>query len=299
MNLNSNINIHEIGPRDGFQNVKEFIPTERKMEIIEGLIAAGFDTMQLGSFVSPKAIPQMRDAGEIVQYILQKYGERQFSALVPNYRGAQSACQAGLRRITYVLSVSEAHNKANVGKTLDESWQELDQVRQNFPDMEVKLDLATVFSCPFDGVVPLDAVVRQIKRAVSQGIERICLCDTMGSANPRQTEQYLSVIKAEFPRVVFLVHFHDTQGMGMANCVVSANLGYDAFETSLAGLGGCPFAPGAAGNLATEDLVNMFESMGVNTGVNLDTLIQTAQIVKHHIEPHPTGRLVNRGSACK
>jgi len=159
MSLTSKVYINEIGPRDGFQNVKEFIPTERKIEIIEGLIAAGFDAMQLTSFVSPKAIPQMRDAGEIVPYVLEKYGARQFSALVPNYRGAQNAYQSGLRRITYVISVSETHNKANVGKTVNDSWKELYQVRQDFPDMEVKLDLATVFSCPFDGVTPLEAVL--------------------------------------------------------------------------------------------------------------------------------------------
>lgn len=284
--------IHEVGPRDGFQMVKDWIPTEIKLEVIEGLLAAGIDTMQFTSFVNPKAVPQLKDAAEVTRNVLDKHGPLKLSALVPNAKGAQLAHAAGLRKLDLVISVSEAHNQANVGMTHEQSWQQLEQIQQDFPDVELRLDLATLFSCPYKGVTPLDLALQVVGRAYESGVREMCLSDTMGTANPSQTRLYLNTISTQFPKVRFHLHFHDTCGMAMLNYFVAAQMGFTHFESSIAGLGGCPFAPGASGNLATEDLVNMFQSIGVETGIRLDELLRVSGLVKAKIEPHPSGRLV-------
>jgi hydroxymethylglutaryl-CoA lyase len=284
----------EVGPRDGFQNITTFIPTPRKIQIIEGIIHAGLDTIQLTSFVSPKAVPQMKDAAEVTKTILDQYGPRRFSALVPNYRGAQIAYETGIRRISYVISVSESHNRKNVGMDRYTSWEQLRKISKDFSDLSIRLDLATVFSCPFEGEIRLGEAMEQVKLGTAAGFAEISLSDTMGTANPLQTKRVLAAMKNEFPEVEFTLHFHDTQGMALLNYFIAAQLGFTHFESSLAGLGGCPFAPGATGNLATEDLVNMFESIGVNTCVDLEKLLEAAAIVREHIEPHPSGRLARK-----
>lgn len=286
--------IHEVAPRDGFQMIEKPIPTELKLEVIEKLVNAGCDAIQITSFVNPRAVPQMFDSAEVVQAVLGKYGERRFSVLVPNMKGAERAIAAGATRLDFVISVSEKHNLENVGMDHDRSWTQLAEVQQRFPEATLRLDLATLFSCPFAGRTSLEDGIAAVTRAVEAGIQEIGLSDTMGTATPAQTRAVLEAVRERFPGHRFVLHFHDTEGMAMLNYFVAAKLGFSSFDTSVAGLGGCPFAPGASGNLATEDLVNMFESVGVKTGINLESLMEAARLVRERIEPHPSGRLVTK-----
>ena len=217
----THVELVEVGPRDGFQSIKEFIPTELKKEIIDRLVDAGCTTVQVTSFVHPKAIPQMQDAKEVAQYVLQKYPALRAYALVPNLRGAQNAYEAGLREISYVISVSPGHNMANVRRTLDESFAELGTILSTYPDMKVVLDAATTFGCPYDGEVTLQQVLDYVQRAHGLGIRDIDLCDTIGVATPLQVQKTIEALRAQFPDITFGVHIHDTRNMGMA-CSLAA-----------------------------------------------------------------------------
>lgn len=295
MKLPDKIFLTEVGPRDGYQNIKEWIPTEVKLEIINKLIDAGFPRIEVSSFVNPKAIEQMKDAGEIVKNVLNRSSEFIPNVLVPNFTGAKLAYEAGIRNVTYVFSVSPSHNWENVRRTVDESIEELKKIREQWPSLYIKADLATAFDCPFEGKTPPAQVVKMIQRCLDIKVEEICLCDTIGTANPKQTEELLTILKNEFPNQPFGFHFHDTRGMGLANVLVTLQQGYKSFESAVGGLGGCPFAPGAAGNIASEDLLNMMDEMGVATGIDTATVLQASQLVKAKVKPDLTGHLV---SAC-
>ncbi len=292
-NLPKKIHLTEIGPRDGFQNVKTFIPTEDKIAIIEGLIAAGLTTLEITSFVSPKAIPQMADAREVCDAILSKYaGKIVPSALVPNLRGAQLAWDAGIREITCVVSVTEEHNKANVNRTHEQSVQELLKMREALPDMNIRVDLATVFACPFAGWVEPASVAKITKEINSKtGIDTFVLCDTIGVATPDRVSTLAQSMKTSFPSLNFSLHIHDTRGMGIANTLAGMAAGINAFETSVGGLGGCPFAPGAAGNTPTEDVVNMLDDMGIATGVSLTKLLEVVQLTGCKVDERLTSHM--------
>jgi hydroxymethylglutaryl-CoA lyase len=297
MNLPKKVELIEVGPRDGFQSIKEWIPTEIKLEIIEGLIKAGFLRIEATSFVNPKSIPQMKDAQEIIKHLSEKYENKvELIALVPNLIGAKNARNAGVKAITYVISVSEKHNLANVKRTVNQSFDELKILRDELPEMKIKLDFATVFGCPHAGIVPVDDVLMCIQKAVDIGISEVCLCDTIGIANPLQVRNTITKVKERFPNLKIVLHFHDNRGMGMANVLAALTLGIDAFESTLGGLGGCPFTRGAAGLVASEDLVNMLENMGISTGINLSELLSTVNIVKSQIKPNISGHLANIGS---
>lgn len=289
------INIVEVGPRDGFQSVKEFIPTETKIEIIEGLVEAGVKKIQAGSFVSPKAIPQMKDAKDIFQYFLEKYknSDIEFFALVPNLKGAENAYNAGVRKVSYVISVSEYHNKANVNKTLDESFAELEKIIQEFPDLKIGLDAATTFGCPFGGEVSLDSVLAYIERAYRLGIREFNICDTIGVAYPTQVEQTVKALLDKYNDCIFDIHIHDTRNMGMVNTLIAIQNGVFNVQTALGGLGGCPFAPGASGNTSTEDLVYMLEKMNISTNVDFNKLIKIAKKQKEKVYGNYSGHHIN------
>ncbi|MGL4765603.1 MAG: hydroxymethylglutaryl-CoA lyase [Aeromonas sp.] len=293
MGNKNNIEIIEIGPRDGFQNVTEFIPTEKKKEIIERLIEAGVKRMQLTSFVSPKHIPQMQDAEEIVKYFINKYKDIRFFALVPNYRGAKRAFDIGLREITYVISVSEGHNRANVNRNVDESFEELKKIIEEFPEMYVNLDAATVFGCPFDGEVTYDQVEQYVKKAVDIGITTINLCDTIGVANPEQVKKVVENLLIKFPNTEFHIHIHDTRNMGMLNSYVAIESGIKHIQASIGGMGGCPFAPGASGNLSTEDFIYMLDKIKVDTGIDFEKLLSVAKECKKTIPGVYSGHHIN------
>ena len=279
------IEVVEVGPRDGFQNVKTFIPTQDKVAIIKGLIAAGIRNVELTSFVSPKAIPQLADASLVCREILDQFGDRiRASALVPNLKGAQSAWEAGVREVNCVVSVTPEHNKANINRTHEESLLEIAKMRQALPDMKVRVDLATTFACPFSGWVSPDAVAVLAAKVVALGIKEMVLCDTIGVATPNRVHAVAVRMQREFPDVRFSLHLHDTRGMGLVNTLAGVMAGIASFETSIGGLGGCPFAPGAAGNTATEDMVNMFNDMGIETGVNLEKLLQVVGLVGEKVD---------------
>lgn len=284
-NLPASVSITEVGPRDGFQNVKTFIPTADKVAIIEGLIAAGLKNFELTSFVSPKAIPQLADAVDVCRTILAKYnGQINGSALVPNLRGAQSAWDAGIREVACVISVSASHNRANINRTHDESIADLAKMLESFPGMTVRVDLATAFACPFEGWVQPEAVGALAKRIHELGVKKIVLADTIGVATPDRVYALSTYMRQHFPNVDLALHLHDTRGMGLSNTLAGMMAGITAFETSVAGLGGCPFAPGAAGNTATEDMINMMRDMNIATGVSREKLLEVVGLVGEKVE---------------
>lgn len=281
------IELHEVGPRDGFQNVGEYIPLETKIQIIDGLVASGMRHVQITSFVSPKAIPQMKDARELAAHCIKKYPDADFFALVPNLRGAQSAWESGIKRVSYVVSLSESHNQANIRRSHEESFAELKNIRKALPELDVCLDLATTFGCPFEGTKTEDDVLRFIKPYIQSGISTVNLCDTIGIANPAQVRRTIQAMKSEYSSVDLQIHIHDTRNMGMVNTLAAIELGVDKVQSTLGGLGGCPFAPGASGNLATEDLAFMLLEMGYDPEVNVGKLIKLA---KYQASAIPSGQ---------
>lgn len=289
MEKEKTIQFVEVGPRDGFQNVKEFIPTKTKLEIIEKMIAAGVKNIQITSFVSPKAIAQMKDAKEIADVITKKYPQVHLWALVPNFKGAQLAWESGLKNTNYVISVSESHNKANVNKTRDESFVELEKIMKELPQLHICLDVATAFGCPFEGIIAYQEVKDFVARGIVLGITEFNICDTVGVAFPTQVRSYLLALQEAFPDVTLNVHIHDTRNMGIVNTLAAIECGITKVQASIGGLGGCPFAPGASGNTSSEDLIYMLNLMGYETGVQFDALLDAAQYTKEHIEGNYSG----------
>ena len=277
--------INEVGPRDGFQNVKTFIPTTDKIAIIEGLIAAGIRDFELTSFVSSKAIPQLADAADVCRAILAKYGNQiNSSALVPNLKGAHSAWEVGIHEVTCVISVSPSHNRANINRTHEESIADLSKMLESLPEMTFRVDLATAFACPFEGWVQPKAVGALAAIIVQTGIRKIVLADTIGVATPDRVYALSTYMLHKFPTIDFSLHLHDTRGTGLANTLAGLMAGITTFETSIAGLGGCPFAPGSAGNTATEDMISMLADMKIETGVSLEKLTQVVSLVSEKVD---------------
>jgi len=287
------IDIVEVGPRDGFQNLDTYLPLDMKIRIIEGLIDSGIKHIQHTSFVSPKAIPQMKDAKELTQILLEKYPGFDFFPLVPNLYGARVAYELGIRKVSYVISLSESHNKANINRSHDESLNELKSIMDNYKDLDICVDIATVFGCPFEGKFPVETVVKFVDRVANMGIKEMTLADTIGVANPRQVREIVSAVMKEFPHVEFQVHIHDTRNMGIASTLAAIESGITKVQSTLGGLGGCPFAPGASGNTATEDLVYMLNDMGYDTGIDIDKLLDIARFEKNNIKGNYSGHLVN------
>lgn len=292
-----NVKVIEVGPRDGFQNIKEFIPTEKKLKAIDLLLESGIKEMEVTSFVHPKAIPQMADAAEVAKKTVEKYADRvKLTALIPNAKGAENAISCGIREVAYVISVSEAHNKNNINRTVRESMIELNTLLKAYPELNIRLDAATSFGCPFQGEVPEEAVIDFLEEAISYGIREITLCDTIGVANPLQTESLCVKVKKRFPGISVGLHMHDTRGMGLANMLAAMKTGITDFETSVGGLGGCPFAPGAAGNTASEDFINMLNGMGIENGIDFEKYMIAAQYIRDNIYSELTGHMVK---VCK
>lgn len=283
----------EIGPRDGFQNVKEFIPTETKLKIIDGIVQAGFKKIQITSFVSPKAIPQMRDAKEVAEQVLDKYTGIDFFALVPNLYGAKNAVACGLKEVTPVMSLSESHNKNNVKRTREESIEEIRRIREEFPQLRITQDIACVFGCPFEGEMSVDALVELIGKLKDVGVDAFTLCDTIGVAYPTLIQKVFKTVKEAFPGTEFNAHIHDTRNMGILNSYVALQSGADSVQAAIGGLGGCPFAPGATGNTSSEDLVYMLNKCGYDTGVDFDILLRTAKFAKQEIDGNFSGHHIN------
>ncbi len=290
------VEVIEVGPRDGFQNIKEWIPTDTKLKIIEGLIACGFKRMEVTSFVHPKAIPQMADSAEVLGIIRSKYPGLKKIALAPNLYGAKKAIEAGADEITFVISASERHNLENTRQTHEQSIAALAEVCKMKGTVKVRLAVATTFDCPFSGRVPLGNVVKLIEAGLQAGADDVYFADTIGTADPVHVEEVVGEIQRRYPNLPITLHIHDTRGMGLANVVTALNMGVTRFEAAVGGLGGCPFAPGAAGNIATEDMINMLHQMKIETNIDLEQLIKVARLTGELLPAVPTGHMVRAGT---
>ena len=275
--LPKRVEVIEVCPRDGFQNIQVPIPTSEKIALLDALAEAGFKTIEVTSFVSPKAIPQMADAADVMMDFKRKHSAIEAMALVPNAKGAEKALRAGADTLNFVLSASESHNRENTRRTVEESLSELAAVCRIKEDKKVHVSVATAFYCPFEGEIAKEAVLKIIDRALLLGCKSLSIADTTGTAHPVKVHDTLSAVRKAYPKERIVLHLHDTQGMALANTLTALFLGYDAFDGAVGGLGGCPFAPGAAGNVSTEDLVNFLERLGVETGVNLPKILAIAR----------------------
>jgi hydroxymethylglutaryl-CoA lyase len=274
--LPARISVREVGPRDGLQN-EDPVPTDAKIELINRLSGTGVARIEAVSFVRPEAIPQMADASEVWQGITRVPSVR-YSALVPNLRGAIRALDSGLTELEAVVSASDTHNRANVRRGTAESLDDIaviiDTAHQRGASCQVVV--STAWGCPYEGDVPVSRVVRVASRAVDDGADSISFGDTTGMATPRRVRELVGEFRSAHPGVPLNLHFHNTRGTGLANVLTALELGVADFDASVGGLGGCPYAPGATGNIATEELVHMVEDMGVATGIDLDAMIDAA-----------------------
>lgn len=274
--LPASISLREVGPRDGLQN-EDPVSTEAKVELLNALSATGVGRIEAVSFVHPKAIPQMADADQVWAGITRNADVR-YSALVPNLRGAQRALQAGFRDIEVVVSASDTHNRKNVNRSTEESLDEIAELITLAHGLEagVQVVVATAWGCPYEGDVAIERVVSVASRAISDGADGISFGDTTGMATPSRVTRLIGEVRLAQPDVPINLHFHNTRGTGLANVLAALELGVADFDASVGGLGGCPYAPGASGNVATEELIHMVEDMGVATGIDLDAMIEAA-----------------------
>jgi hydroxymethylglutaryl-CoA lyase len=288
--------INEVSVRDGFQIEPQFVPTEQKIALIDALSATGLAKIEITSFVSPKAIPNLRDAEAVAQQI-RRHGDVTYVALVPNARGCERALECGLDEINLVMSASETHNLANMRMTCEQSLAQfrgvMDLVRAT--GLSVSGCVATAFGCPFEGDIAPERVRHAAEQYLAMGMHAITLADTTGMADPRQVGELVSAFREWFPGVPLTLHFHNTRGMGLANVLAGLAAGATSFDASLGGLGGCPFAPGATGNICTEDLVHMLESSGIPTGVDLDRLLRVARVLPEVVGHDVAGQVLKAG----
>jgi hydroxymethylglutaryl-CoA lyase len=300
MRLPERVTICEVGTRDGFQIEPDFIPTEQKVEVVDLLSAAGVPRVEVTSFVHPKVVPQLRDAEEVMARITRRPGTR-YAALVPNDKGAVRAVEAGVDAIHTVVSASESHNLANVNMTIAESLDKLGAVMQVAARarLHVGCGISTSFGCPFEGDVPLAQLERVVGRLVDMGARAIGLADTTGMANPRQVSRVLEPLLPRFPGVEWTLHTHDTRAMAIPNILAALEHGVTNIDASIGGLGGCPFAPGASGNVCTEDLVHCLHAMGVETGIDLERLVGVSRRVQEIVGRTLPGQIVKAGPSTR
>jgi len=292
--------ICEVGPRDGFQNLSEFIPTELKLDITRRILDAGVKYIQLTSFVHPKNVPQMSDAVEISRILMEEYPDVKFNALIPNLKGAERAVDCGYSELSYAMSASEAHNLANVNRTHEQSFAELSSIIEKFPEKELVVGFSTAFGCPYEGDIAYEKLEALIDRTIAMGVKTICLSDTTGVAYPTQVEHHFKALCARYPETYFCAHIHDSRNMGVVSTWTALNSGAKYVETSIGGLGGCPFAPGASGNVATEDFVYMLERCGFSTGIDFEKILDAALYTKSKISGNYSGHqiMIDRSSTC-
>lgn len=285
MKLPKKVQIKEVGPRDGLQNENQFISTDKKIEWINLLSNTGLSYIEITSFVNPKWIPQLKDAVEVAKSI-KRNKNITYAALVPNMKGLESALEANVDEVSVFMSASESHNKKNINKTIDKTFPVLKEVidEAKRANKTVRGYLSTVFGCPYEGEVDENKVIDICINLFDMGIDELSLGDTIGVANPKQVEQFLLKIESYFPKEKIALHFHDTRGMALANILVAINLGYTIFDSSLGGLGGCPYAKGASGNVATDDLVYMLHEMGIETGIDFNSLLEAGAFIQKELD---------------
>lgn len=290
------VHINEVAVRDGFQSESAFVPTEDKISLIDRLSATGLAKIEVTSFVSPKAIPNLRDAKEVMQGILRARGVT-YAALVPNARGAERALECAVDEVNLVMSASESHNLANMRMTHEMSLAQFREIVRLVDTTGTRVNgcIATAFGCPFEGEQSTYKVMDTVSRYLDLGMHGITLADTTGMASPRQVEELSRVFTARYPAVPLTLHFHNTRGMGLANVLAALRAGAASFDASLGGIGGCPFAPGATGNICTEDLVHMLETCGIDTGVDLDRLLGIARDLPLIVGHEVPGQVIRAG----
>ncbi|MEW9049746.1 MAG: hydroxymethylglutaryl-CoA lyase [Neobacillus sp.] len=283
LNIPEKVTIIEVGPRDGLQNEKLFVPTDIKKKFIAGLRDAGLKEMELTSFVSPKWVPQMADAAEIVRDCLKP--DVLDLVLAPNRKGIDRVYATDCRAVAIFVGVSNTFNQKNINKTTADSLSELKPIIKELKNKNyyVRACISTAFYCPYEGRISESAALQLCREFVSAGVDELSVADTIGMASPNEAYSLFSKLKIEFSETLLTAHFHDTRKLALANILASLQAGIDRFDTSAGGLGGCPFAPGAAGNAATEDVVYMLERMGIQTGVDLNKLVQSLEIILPHL----------------
>ncbi|HKY40453.1 MAG TPA: hydroxymethylglutaryl-CoA lyase [Polyangiaceae bacterium] len=279
--LPDSVSIYEVSPRDGLQNEATPIPLSGKLELLKALVAAGLKRIELTSFVSPRWVPQLADADELVKAAVLPT-DVTVSALVPNAKGFERALAAGLKEIAVFMSASETHNRKNTNKGIEQSLDTFEEVvpPARAAGLTVRAYVSTVWGCPYEGDVPLDTSLCIARRLLELGCYQVSLGDTIGVGSPLQTRDIVKAFLSEFAAAQLALHLHDTRGTALANALVGLELGIRDFDASVAGIGGCPYAPGAAGNLATEDLVYLLHGLGVKTGVDLDKLIEAGRVAE-------------------
>jgi hydroxymethylglutaryl-CoA lyase len=291
--------IHEVSLRDGFQIEPAFVPTRRKVELADALSRTGLAKIEVTSFTSPKAIPALADAEDVMRAITRVPGV-EYAALVPNVRGCERAMACGVDEVNLVMSASESHNRANLRMGCEDSLRQFAQVVAAAGGrVQINASLSTAFGCPFEGLIPTSRVAELVQRFADLGIRRITLCDTTGMANPSQVAALCGAAVERWPDLAVTAHFHNTRGMGLANALAALDAGIVRFDASLGGLGGCPYAPGASGNVCTEDLVHMFETMGHDTGVALDALLAVAQRMPETVGHDVPGQVMKAGPSSR
>ncbi|MCD8503948.1 MAG: hydroxymethylglutaryl-CoA lyase [Burkholderiaceae bacterium] len=297
------IYMHDVSPRDGFQNESVFIETADKIAFINALSHCGFAKIEATSFTSPKAIPALRDAEAVMHEIARTPGV-EYTVLIPNVRGAERALACGIDEANLVMSVSETHNRANLRMTRDQSMAQLSQIievlqqSQAQPDtrpVAVNVSLSTAFGCPMEGDIAESEVLRLIDNFARQGVKRISLCDTTGMAFPSQVRKLCRKAKANYPDVTFTLHFHNTRGLAQSNVLAAIDAGIDRFDAALGGIGGCPYAPGASGNACTEEVVHMLELEGFDTGVDLQKLMQVSAMLPALVQHDVPSQILKAG----
>ena len=289
------VHVTEVGTRDGFQSEDRFIDTAVKAEIVDALIAAGVRRIEATSFVSPRAVPQLADAHDMLSQVTRRK-EANIAALVPNARGAERALGAGVDEVVCFVSASETHNRANLNASIEESLANVGEVAAIVRGkVRVRGAVACAFGCPFEGGVPVDAAMRVVDLYASLGADSLTLGDTTGMATPPTVARLVEAVRKRHPGLPVALHFHNTRGVGLANVMVGLDLGVREYESSIGGLGGCPFAPGATGNICTEDLVYLLEESGFDTGIDLQALIDVARRVESVIGRQLPGQVMKAG----
>ncbi|MCL6538459.1 MAG: hydroxymethylglutaryl-CoA lyase [Acidothermus sp.] len=289
------VSICEVGPRDGLQDEAP-VPTEGKIALVDALSATGISRIEVASFVHPKAVPAMADA-EAVWAGIARNPQVRYSALVPNTRGAQRALDVGITEVNVVVSASETHNKANVRRTVAESLDDIAEIIERVHEARgrCRVTISTAWGCPYEGEVPESRVVDIARRVIADGADGVSLGDTTGMATPTRVWSLVRTLREQVGDISINVHFHDTRGTGLANVLAALQIGVTDFDASVGGLGGCPYAPGAAGNIATEELVAMLDDMGVATGVDLDALLRAATLAEELVGHRLPSRLLRIG----
>jgi hydroxymethylglutaryl-CoA lyase len=295
--MGEKVHIVEVGPRDGFQMESMFISTELKIQVVDLLSAAGFPRIEVTSFVSPSVIPQMRDAAEVLAGIARR-DHVQLSALVPNVKGCQRAIAAKVGNVRIVVCASETYNQRNVGMSIGESLGACKNIFELAAGHKVSCEaiVALSFGCPLEGYIPETRIIAIVCKLIEMGFREVGIADSIGVANPSSVKSLLRKLRRDCPAAHYSLHVHDTRGLGLVNIMSALEEGIDTFDSSLGGLGGCPVVPGGTGNVSTEDLVNMLEETGMDTGIDLDRVLCATETVQSYLNRSLPSRILQAGT---